>query len=110
MVFILTVLVVPTAPSRALTFPQFGDSIHDYGGDLDGNGLYDELRIDFTATVQENGRYGFESQVGNEDFPYLLHGAFATRPTAVAHTFTFAFLGPYLRKAGAGGPYVVKIR
>jgi len=62
LVFILTILVVPTAPARALTFPQFGDSIHDYGIDLDGNHLYDELRIDFTATVQENGTYGFEAQ------------------------------------------------
>ena len=110
LVFILTILVVPTAPARALTFPQFGDSIHDYGIDLDGNHLYDELRIDFTATVQENGTYGFEAQLGNENFPYLLHDAFHKTLTAGTHTFTFAFLGPYLRKAGADGPYVVRIR
>ena len=98
LVFILTILVVPTAPARALTFPQFGDSIHDYGIDLDGNHLYDELRIDFTATVQENGTYGFEAQLGNENFPYLLHDAFHKTLAAGTHTFTFAFLGPYLRR------------
>src|SRR2546430_17583911 len=110
MVFILTVLVVPTAPSRALTFPQFGDSIHDYGVDLDGNGLYDELRIDFTATVLENGTYGFEAQLGNENFPYLLHDAFDKTLTAGTHMFTFTFLGPFLRKAGADGPSVLLLR
>jgi len=110
LVFILTILVLPTAPARALTFPQFGDSIHDYGVDLDGNRLYDELRIDFTATVQENGTYGFEAQLGNENFPYLLHDSFDKTLTAGTHTFSFTFLGPYLRKAGADGPYVLMLR
>ena len=110
LVFTLTVLVVPTPPARAFTFPQFGDSIHDYGVDLDGNRLFDELRIDFTATVLENGTYGFEAQLGNENFPYLLHDAFDKTLTAGAHTFTFTFLGPYLRKAGADGPYVLMLR
>ena len=110
LVFVLLVFVVPSAPAKAFTFPQFGDSIHDYGVDLDGNGLYDELRVDFTATVQENGTYGFEAELGNANFPYLLHDAFDKTLTAGTHMFTFAFLGPYLRKAGADGPYVVMLR
>ena len=54
LVVVLVALVAPSAPARGYTFPQFGDSIHDYGVDLDGDGLYDELRVDFTATVLEN--------------------------------------------------------
>src|SRR6266480_1710983 len=110
LVVVLVVLVAPSAPARGFTFPQFGDSIHDYGVDLDGDGLYDELRVDFTATVLENGTYGFEAQLGNENFPYLLHDAFDKTLTAGTHTLTFTFLGPYLRKAGADGPYVLMLR
>jgi hypothetical protein len=109
-VFLLLTLVGPSVPTRAFTFPQFGDTIHDYGVDLDGDGLYDELRVDFTATVLENGTYGFEATLGTQSFPYIVHDAFDKTLTAGTHSFTFTFLGPYLRKAGADGPYVVMVR
>ena len=96
LVFVLTVFVVPPAPARALTFPQFGDSIHDYGVDLDGNRLFDELRIDFTATVLGGELLGEPEagrivEGGSADF-FLVHGDPLMDPTALWRVWRVAWL------------------
>src|SRR2546425_3879685 len=104
----IVVLLVAAAspPVRALNFPRFGDSIHDYAVDLDFDGYYDERRIDFTATVVENATYGFEGILGT----YILHDEIDKTLTAGTYTFTFVFLGPFLNKYGIDGPYVFEVR
>jgi len=106
-VAIVALLVAAALPTvRALNFPRFGDSIHDYAVDLDFDGYYDELRIDFTATVVENATYGFEGILGT----YILHDEMDKTLTAGTYTFTFVFLGPFLNKYGIDGPYVFQVR
>src|SRR2546425_3491890 len=108
----IVVLLVAAAspPVRALNFRRFGDSIHDYAVDLDFDGYYDELRIDFTATVVENATYGFEGILGTQNRSYILHDAMDKTLTAGSYSFTFTFLGPVLDRFGIDGPHVLQGR
>ena len=116
--FVIISLLVPAlllfgsvnARAQALSYPQFGDAIHDYGVDLDNDGHFDELRVDFTARISENATYGFEAFLGNDLSPTLAHDDLKTNLTIGDHVLTVKFLGPYLSKANAYGPYVVKLQ
>lgn len=101
------VFALVSAPAPAFSFPQFGNSIHDYAVDLDSDGDYDELRIDFTVTIRENATYRFEAFLGNDTQSYLLYASLDSPLGIGEHTLTVAFLGPYLHKADARGPYNV---
>ena len=107
---VFLILAVPSTPVRAYTFPEFGDSIHDYAVDFDGDGDYDELRVDFTATVLENGTYGFEAILGTANNSYLLRDSFDKTLSAGQHPLTVKFLGPYVHKYDVDGPYTVVFR
>lgn len=90
--------------------PQFGDSIHDYGVDSDHDGDFDELRIDFSVRVVEDAKYWFEAQLTNENLPLLFSDPLVASLTSGEHTLTVSFLAPYIRKANAWGPYVVRLQ
>jgi hypothetical protein len=117
-IWVITSVLVPlflllssfNATAQGYSFPQFGDSIHDYGVDLDHDGAFDELRIDFTALIPETGTYGFEAWLGNAEHPQLVHDDIKADLTKGAHTLTVKFKGPYLNKADAYGPYVVRFQ
>jgi hypothetical protein len=110
-VLVPVLLLLTSVPvlAQPTSFPQFGDSIHDYGVDFDNDGHFDELRIDFTVRITENGTYGFEAYLGNADHPDLLRDTLKTTLAAGEHTLTVKFLGPYLNKADLYGPYVLRL-
>jgi hypothetical protein len=74
----------------------------DFGRDLDGNGLFDELVVTLDVDTIHDGPIFFQAEM-RRPFRALLHHA--TRSTRGAEYLEFVIDGTALRRTGRNGPY-----
>jgi len=74
----------------------------DFGRDLDGNGLFDELVVTLDVDTIHDGPIFFQAEM-RRPFRALLHHA--TRSTRGAEQLEFVIDGTALRRDGRDGPY-----
>ncbi len=74
----------------------------DFGRDLDGNGLFDELVVTLEVDTIHDGPIFFQAEM-RAPFRALLHHA--TRSTQGAEFLEFVIDGTALRRGGEDGPY-----
>ena len=80
----------------------FKGFVGDFGRDLDGNGLFDELVVTLDVDTIHDGPIFFQAEM-RAPFRALLHHA--TRSTQGAEFLEFVIDGTALRRAGEDGPY-----
>lgn len=92
----------------------------DRGVDADGNGLFEQLRVDVEVTVGDDGVYGFEAVLAVPGGDPIMRGTLAPDPNHTApvrrmplvagrQPVTLYFTGRTLRDAGHDGPYQVRV-
>ena len=74
----------------------------DFGRDLDGNGLFEELVVALVVDSIHDGPVFFQAEI-RAPFRALLHHE--TRSTKGARKLEFVIDGTALRRAGRDGPY-----
>lgn len=90
-------LLTPQAP--------FGDQ----GIDNNGNGLFDLLRIDFGADVEQAGSYRLTGVLRGAGSPVAVYAESLLTLPAGAATVRLDFLGPAIHALGLDGPYTVDV-
>jgi hypothetical protein len=77
--------------------------------DTNGDGLFDELDITGTVTVEEPGLYDTSSALyGSNPFGEIAAYYSSWQLTAGSNRFTLVYKGPDIAKAGQDGPYALE--
>lgn len=83
--------------------------VSDIAVDLNGDTLYDELWVNFTANVTAPGGFDFESTLLGTQGAITSVSVFVGTLTPGYYTFTAPFLGPHIRDSGEDGPYTASL-
>lgn len=98
----------------------FGSARSDQGYDADGNGLFDQLKVEIAVDIAQAGDFGFAATLTGPAGALIAQGSLdptpmraapqiATALEAGAHTIAIYFDGSTIRNSGADGPYQVRI-
>ena len=97
------ILLVTVSESRS----EFNGSFGDAGFDQDGDGLFDELRIQVGTDIDVAGRYIVTGQLRDGSGSVIETTTTEANLSAGAQTVTLAFSGPSIFQNGEDGPFTL---
>lgn len=80
----------------------------DYGVDLDGDGLFDLLRLEATIDVSQAGPYALVGRLFDGEHDWIADATVETDASAGQQTFPLDFPGAPISQHGAPGPYLLR--
>jgi len=83
-------------------------TFNDYGVDSDGDGLFDNLRIEVTADIQQAGDYSLIGRLFDEDGNSIDDVLIQQTLSQGQHSLPLDFSGVKIHKNGKPGPYLLR--